>query len=295
MYARPSSKETEEDILKLQEEFLKKKACNEIIPAAKISKESVDSKTENAHENLAASNTQIQLENTFESIPSNINIGRIVEKTPTKYNGPQLEFTHRKGFPQAKRRDPSITGAKGSIFSQQMKRLKKEVRLDDINCASTSGLTIKENQPMDISYDIKQNVNIDLNNKVTNIPQQSYILTGNEKDEIHKQNVEILKQMSEKDILEERNKLLSTMDPAIVAFLRAKRKDENQSRTVSIAEQNEAAENISIEEIESSKEIVTHPEAEKWLNFDRIETGKLAWMTEFEIPKVEKGKTYEAR
>lgn len=39
MYARPSSKETEEDILKLQEEFLKKKANNEVIPAAKISKE----------------------------------------------------------------------------------------------------------------------------------------------------------------------------------------------------------------------------------------------------------------
>lgn len=176
-----------------------------------------------------------------------------------------------------------------------MKRLKKEVKLEDTNCGSTSSLTIKENQPMDISYNIKENVSVDSDNKVTNIPQQSYILTGNEKDEIHKQNVDILKQMSEKEIIEERNKLLSTMDPAIVAFLRAKRKEENQSRTVSIEEQNKAAEDVSIEEIESSKEIITHPEAEKWLNFDKVEPGKLAWMTDLGIPKVEEGKAYEAR
>lgn len=36
MYKRPHPMETDEDLLKLQEEFLRRKAENEIVPAAKL-------------------------------------------------------------------------------------------------------------------------------------------------------------------------------------------------------------------------------------------------------------------
>lgn len=50
-------------------------------------------------------NVQMQLSNTFEEIPSNINIGGIVEKSTNKNVVPKFSFSKEAGFPRAKRRD----------------------------------------------------------------------------------------------------------------------------------------------------------------------------------------------
>lgn len=158
-----------------------------------------------------------------------------------------------------------------------MKKLKKETQPE------------ANEEKMDVDEASKDKVKI-------NFPSQSYILSGRDKAQIHKQNVEILKSMTEKEVLEERQKLLTTMDPAIVAFLKAKRKELSVSETgiTPISELNEAGRDVKVEEIGASSELLQQPEADKWIHFDSIETSKLAWMKDIEVPKNE-GDRYEAR
>lgn len=132
------------------------------------------------------------------------------------------------------------------------------------------------------------------NNK--NLPNKSFILTGSDSNQIHQENLDLMKQMTEAEIIEEREKLIATMDPAIVAYLKSKRKREVQeNRNPTIKEQNEAADDIIVEEIETTADLLTQPKSEKWLNFDTVETNKLAWMKNIDIPKIIKSEKYEAR
>uniref|UniRef100_A0A1Y1JZ13 RNA polymerase II-associated protein 1 n=1 Tax=Photinus pyralis TaxID=7054 RepID=A0A1Y1JZ13_PHOPY len=267
MYNRPKHTDTEDDILKMQEEFFKNKGNNSIQPAAKVvnvQKDNVPSKSESN----TLLNDSLQIANTFEAIPTNANIGSIVQKVNVNSGVVIQPFLHKRGFPEAKRRELNTRPCKGSIFSQHMKKQK----LDPVPCEIP--LTVRENKEH---------------------PDHSCILTGQDKDAIHKENVSILQQMTVDEIKEEREKLLSTMDPAIVAFLKAKRQNVNESRTKSIAEQNEAAQSFEVEDVEASREVLDVENSDRWLNFDSVELGKLAWMTEFNVPKCNKGDVYEAR
>lgn len=133
--------------------------------------------------------------------------------------------------------------------------------------------------------------------KDINVPSSSCIVTGSEKDKIHLENVEKLKTMSEKDILEEKERLIATMDPAIVAFLKSRREKTKfaAASTNTIAEKNEAGKDVDIEEIEASKEILHQPKSEKWIHFNNVETSKLAWMKDIKVSKTDIKKEYEAR
>lgn len=132
--------------------------------------------------------------------------------------------------------------------------------------------------------------------KTESLSSQSYILTGSDSKQIHEENLEVMKSMSEEEILEEREKLMSTMDPAIIAFLKSRRKKEViKNRNPTIKEQNMAAENITLEEIETPAELLMQPNAEKWLNFNIVEANKLTWMKDVDIPKIDKSKQFEAR
>lgn len=136
--------------------------------------------------------------------------------------------------------------------------------------------------------------NTTIDNK--NLPSQSFILTGSDSKQIHEENLDLIKQMTETEIIEEREKLLATMDPAIVGFLKSRRKTNMpENRNPSIKEQNVAAADVVVEEINTTAELLAQPRAEKWLNFDVIETNKLAWMKNVDIPKIKKSEKYEAR
>lgn len=67
-----------------------------------LSIENVKSEEQNIEEDV-----QMQLANTFEAIPRNINIGGIVEKHANKCGLATLHFSKETGFPKAKRRDVS--------------------------------------------------------------------------------------------------------------------------------------------------------------------------------------------
>lgn len=128
-----------------------------------------------------------------------------------------------------------------------------------------------------------------------NLPSKSYILTGSDSHQIHEENLNIIRSMTEEEIIEEREKIMTTMDPAIIAYLKSRRKKVLQNHNPTIKEQNETANDINLEELESPSEILTNPKAEKWLNFDVIEANKLAWMKNINIPQIKKSDKFEAR
>lgn len=66
----------------------------------------IDGVVKNEEQNVE-DDVQTQLSNTFEAIPSNVNIGGIVEKVANRNEFPKLNFSKETGFPRAKRRDVS--------------------------------------------------------------------------------------------------------------------------------------------------------------------------------------------
>lgn len=167
--------------------------------------------------------------------------------------------TFSAGFPQAKRRQLGESSKKGSIFSQQSKKLKENSDIKSIN-----------------------------------LPVRSFILTGKESEQIHQQNVITLDEMSEKEILEEQKKLLSSLDPEIVKFLKSKRSNTSIEADEIMEVDTPVLEPITdVEDIETPKEILDS--SEKWLHFQTIETEKLQWMKNIEIPKNIDNEQYEAR
>ncbi|XP_018327334.1 RNA polymerase II-associated protein 1 [Agrilus planipennis] len=310
MFKRPQPGETEEDILRQQEEFLRSKAeTSNLPPAATIVK--VNSGNQNDHgmdqsevQMDTSTTLQEQIDNTFEMIPSQINIGQIVEKSSNTCEKPTLViFPKHAGFPQAARRKENLLakGHKGSIFSQQIKRMKSnEIRIEtEGESPSCSSSPVDVERKLEITEN-KQSDSIPTSFVVDeDLPCRSYILTGKDKEEIHRENMEVLHKMTEHQILEEREKLLSTMDPAIVAFLKSKRCHQefkiHEDRTPTVSEKNKAAEEVNVEDIETTAEIVGHYKSDSWLHFDTIEANKLAWMKSVDIPKIKKNDPYEAR
>lgn len=129
-----------------------------------------------------------------------------------------------------------------------------------------------------------------------NLPSKSYILTGSDSHQIHEENLNIIRGMTEAEIIKEREKIMTTMDPAIIGYLKSRRKKEIiQNCNPTIKEQNEAADMVNLEELETPSEILNDPKAEKWLNFDVVEANKLAWMKNISIPKMKKMDKFEAR
>ncbi|CAG0879103.1 unnamed protein product [Darwinula stevensoni] len=143
--------------------------------------------------------------------------------------------------------------------------------------------------------------------------QASVILDGmglergkEDAEAIHQENIEKLSQMTREEILLEQQKLLASIDPKIVNFLRAKRK---QVCTVGIAESGkedscisqgrkvELSEEVTVKEFPKDELPIDLNEASsRWIGMSKIETQKLAWMTELPLPKpIDSSMGYVAR
>lgn len=155
---------------------------------------------------------------------------------------------------------------------------------------------IKEDKSDAIGYENTGKDFIQLSKEKQNLPSKSYILNGSDSGQIHEENLNIMRNMTEEEIKEERNRLFETMDPAIIAYLKSKRKKEIvQNNNPTIQEQNEAAEDVKLEDIDMATEVLAQPKSEKWLNFDIVESNKLAWMKNVDIPNMKNFENYEAR
>ncbi|XP_017772766.1 PREDICTED: RNA polymerase II-associated protein 1-like [Nicrophorus vespilloides] len=274
MYQTLKPSKSEENLLKLQEEFNKDKAAKKIKVAAtvvsgyeKSERMEVESPGESAEE------IPERLGDAFTDIPKNFKVGPIIERTSFKVprSGCNFKFSQATGFPIAKRRDTTLSTGEGSIFRQQMNKLK------EMKCADNDQK--------------KRNIEI-------NQPGSSKVINKVDKKQIDQENMDLMSQMTEEEILAEREKLMSTLDPAILAFMKSKRfhrKETVETRQPSIAKQNKPVEGLSFEDLQSAMEILDQPESDKWLNFDVLETNKLAWIQNVDVPKITKDSLYEAR
>lgn len=126
---------------------------------------------------------------------------------------------------------------------------------------------------------------------------KSHIIENADAAIIHKENAEFLEKLGENQILEERNRLLGTIDPAIVQFLKEKRKTrlptvpENISRDVEMKEVKAPIESM------PDIDVLKDENSKNWLHFDVIEPAKLEWMRDLpkNMPELKPGEQYEAR
>lgn len=101
---------------------------------------------------------------------------------------------------------------------------------------------------------------------------------GNQKDveQIHLENLERLSQMKPDEILKEQEKIISQMDPKLVAFIRQKKF--NEKNLLELHSDSKEA-NMSAEAKEEFLSQLPIQPDKKWLHMDKIEYDKLEWMT----------------
>ncbi|KAL7732458.1 hypothetical protein ACLKA6_004420 [Drosophila palustris] len=121
--------------------------------------------------------------------------------------------------------------------------------------------------------------------------------------EIHVENLTLLNQMREEDILAEREKLLSSLDPALIKLLARKRETQNeQPRSIQNPQCSESEElpadaNIALASDNPALELLQQSDEGNWLNFNLIEEHKLAWMRDIpaKVAQLKPGQQFNAR
>ncbi|XP_050335533.1 RNA polymerase II-associated protein 1 [Bactrocera neohumeralis] len=318
MIKRPQSGETEEDILRMQNEFLSQRAKNpKLQPAAqfvKVPKETKkslfvrsrqkasESANDNAEQKLysAASVPTVKQEilgEIHEKIVGNLDtsnvekfseivLGDIVEK---KFDAPMLndgmDVEENIGFPTIKLTTlEKSTKAGKSIFA-------------------TGGLS--KNQPMKKVPAPSEDLSKMYGNESV-IVSNSTIAA-----EVHKENLDILSKMNRDDILAEREKLLNSIDPTLLELLKKRRQDKSNQSLPSSAistttktkpsEKFEKQEPMDVSSVitpsNAAYDILQQSEAENWVHFDVVETDKLKWMRDIgeSTANVKPGEQFEAR
>ena len=151
---------------------------------------------------------------------------------------------------------------KRSLFSQQFQQMKQSIRIP--------------------SNDSKVNVD--------SFGENSRILTGGGLDDnddinsIHEENMKMLEQMSEQEILEEKEKLEKTIDPGLLQFL--KNRKASVKPTVRV-EDTPKDKPMKVEAVDLELESVKTDSSLPGLENARVETEKLRWAGE--MPEVKTG------
>ncbi|XP_053953589.1 RNA polymerase II-associated protein 1 isoform X1 [Anastrepha ludens] len=325
MIKRPQRGETEDDILRMQNEFLSQRAKNpKLQPAAQCVQVKRDAKKsfflrarEMAEDSVQQLPKYIQplssvkqeiMGEIHEKIVGNLDekrvdnfsdvvLGDVVEK---KYNAPKQNYTINSeemiGFPTVKSatlEQPLQCGK--SLFASNRGAIKQPIN------------TNESVAPEDLS---------EIYGDKSVIVSDSSIGA-----EVHKENLAVLSKMNEDNILAEREKLLNSIDPTLLDLLRKKRKEKlncfNQASgsTATVCNASEKTDmqddmgknryndnnDMDISSVLSPSnaalEILQKSDTEKWIHFDVVETDKLKWMRDIEehIPNVKPGDQFEAR
>lgn len=217
---------------------------------------------------------------------SNIIIGNVVERTESDSNVIETTIYEE-------------TLSKPSVSFPTPQRINQNVKLlDGRSGQSIFAQSLAKNDVPSTSY--MPNVNGDGQDVEMDFGTKSHVIENNESESIHKENVELLQRMSKEQIVEERKRLLGSVDPALVQFLKHKRKA-NLSKIV----ENKSTD-IKMQEIDSKAaavapfpemDVLKDENSKNWLHFDVIEPSKLEWMRDLpnNLPKLKAGEQYEAR
>ncbi|KAJ8710984.1 hypothetical protein PYW07_008226 [Mythimna separata] len=324
MFKRPKPGEDEDDILRMQEEFLREKQKQNLQPAAAVTnlrpierpKRASNAETGRKPSKYAQAKGlkgQVEKKARFEDTSV---VGDILEKNveEPEITEPEIE-DDKVYYPKV---IPSLIG---NIVEKNVSDFvewnPKEMPVQGFPVASKrSTLFSKRNAIQIVSKNETVNMDIDEPSTSTdkkssnvNLPEKSFIVSSKDADVIHSENVKLLSEMSEQDILEERKKLLSSIDPKLVEFLKAKRQKAitSESNKSEQALGSKVADNSVEESMDTSvaipensnlweNDVLSHPEVNKWLHFDSLEKDKLEWMKGIEESrKIKADEPYEAR
>ncbi|CAF0927499.1 unnamed protein product [Didymodactylos carnosus] len=272
LLARPKrmKDENEDDLMEFQENFRR----STMEPAAKVirvEKQNEEQKSVNHQTSVNKNDAVFDLSKTTVIRPvikeRDVTAVRITE--PKLVNDAFPAVHHRGNLDNI-----TVTQVKkSSLFAKQMQRDGKLKVAQDLNKITSVQRTsqIQQQQP-------------------------SMILSGaglgevtgkRELQRIHEENVERLQSMSEAEILDEKEKLLNTLDPKLVAFIRKKNKQQAANNV-------QEAMKMDIDETEQknsfdSQNLLPVETDTKWLHMDKVEHDKLEWMKEIQAPSVNHG------
>ncbi|XP_017772784.1 PREDICTED: RNA polymerase II-associated protein 1-like isoform X2 [Nicrophorus vespilloides] len=255
MYQKPNPGETHRDLLRLQEEFYKHIAAKKI-KLASIVVSAYEKPEKKKEESTGESSDEISvgLDNGSMDIPKNGNERISFKRPPGKF-----KFTAASGFPPPMRRDVTLSTGGGNIFSQ-MKKLE----------------TTPETTPNVLKW-------ADFDPQKRNIaitrPGLSSVISSFERELIHFDNIDLLARMTQKEIIQERENIISMMDPAILAFLKS-----NRLHSKETGETCQPSDPKQFEDLQ----IAIDPEFDKWLNYDMLKSNKLTWFQILDVPKLTK-------
>ncbi|KAH8246287.1 hypothetical protein KR038_011156 [Drosophila bunnanda] len=128
--------------------------------------------------------------------------------------------------------------------------------------------------------------------------------------EIHEENLNVIHQMSEQDIMAERERLLASLDPSLIALLTKKRQTKDKpvdkkKAPVLIeapaqppkATQSSSEAVTSLPESSPALELLKQSDQGNWVNFNLVEEHKLAWMRDIpaKMRELKPGQQFDAR
>ncbi|XP_041972240.1 RNA polymerase II-associated protein 1 [Aricia agestis] len=316
MIKRPKPGENEEDILKMQEEFLKDK---NMTPSAQIVNLR---KTE--HNTTKRNNS----DPTDTRQPSKYAISRGLgsEKRPRKAGQPidvmgdivEKNSSETQTQPNKQTEDDKVYFPKvlPSILGEIIEKNSDNIPVNETVCMPSTGFPIATKHKPSVKFvarNSKKTSATDVDepacssgkpHKEPNILKQSCALTPTDAQAIHKENVSLLSKMSEQEILEEQTKLLAQLDPNLIQFLKNKHKSKFGSvnepainkTTIQVEKMETEVNKTNSEDTLWDNDVLSHPRVNSWLHFDNLEKDKLEWMKGIKESQLDKpDEPYEAR
>ena len=275
---RPSNKDTEEDLLKFQQEFVEK-LNNDPSFKSNISVELIKQRTKEDAKSVPEK-TENEVEEKMEqhdfTLPSLLR--RVTETANThEHVFPQesnLPFPKAIGIDLKSLQQSAVIDTrakKKSLFALHMEKQGKGIAPDD-----------KLNFPTPYGQDIPHDV-MDTNMGAKNVMGMS-IITGeglasreldakSEIDQIHQENMDRLARMTKDEILQEQEKIRTSLDPNLLDFLKNRKRKQNTTHT-------QEMEIDPVQTLERDGEIqglIGEAKRQKWKHFDVLEAEKLEW------------------
>uniref|UniRef100_A0A182SD51 RNA polymerase II-associated protein 1 N-terminal domain-containing protein n=1 Tax=Anopheles maculatus TaxID=74869 RepID=A0A182SD51_9DIPT len=306
MIKRPSKKDSENEILRMQQEFYAEQNRDvNFQPAAKVVRVQRDDEkpatTGNARQSEFAKRRAQRLQATAEPEPvesmctedetaepsaeepsmESLVMGEVVERNPeltfhgsgtASIEGSFPKTLHITAYPDV--RKSKSNEPRKSIFAQMVSKGKGH-----------------SSQPKE-STERKDKIEFE---EATG----SALLEGWDATEIHNENMRKLHQMSIQEINKERNHLLSTLDPKLVEFLKSRKKP-TTSLNKPLPENLQPTEGKTFSNpdlLPAGMEVLKEKGSEQWINFDVLEPEKLEWTKDIErsVKELKPGESYEAR
>lgn len=190
---------------------------------------------------------------------ANIVLGEIVERSAAMEVDEISGNSSSESFPVVERLDTTIAPVKGkSLFS--LMRNKSET-----------------------SEQVEEEV-------VGDFGTQSFVIQGSDAEVIHSQNVDTLSKMSPVELNMEREKLIQSMDPSLIDFIK-------QMRSKKSCPIEPEPVKPPVESAPVIPDLAHVAQEKNWVNFNEIEDEKLEWMKDVtvEVPRPKEGESYEAR